>query len=72
MNDLFMCLSEGPAVLLNICIGLKNRKSRFGMGLILPPMGSSEAKNFLTLGEHLGLGGHFKIFCPKMAIYGVC
>ena len=42
------------------------------MGLILPPMGSSEAKNFLTLGEPLDLGGHFKIFCLKTAIFGVC
>ena len=67
-----LCLSEWPAVELNICLCLKNRNSSFGVGLKLPPRGSSEAKFFLTLGEPLGLGGHFKIFCPKMAIYGVC
>ena len=79
LNVIFGCistreiyLSEGPAVLLNICLGLKNRNSSFGVGLKLPPRGSSEAKFFLTLGEPLGLGGHFKIFCQKMAIYGVC
>ena len=65
-------LSEWLAVILNICIGLKNRKSRFGVGLKLSPRGSSKAKKFLTLGEPLGLGGHFKIFCPKTAIFGVC
>ena len=65
-------LSEWPAVLLNICLGLKNQKSRFGVGLKLPPRGSSGAKFFLTLGDPLGRGGHFKIFCPKSAVFRVC